>query len=201
MAKVLLKTRAAATDERRRKVLAAALECFETLGYEATTIDDIRARSGASTGSIYHHFESKEGVAAALYVEALERYRKGFRAHVESARTARSLIRGIVQYHLDWALENPSWAKYLLHMRRAESVKAIDATLRESTAAFVRDVGEHLRQWVERGELVALPYPLYAPLVIGPAQEVLRQWASGRKIDLSAARDPLADAAWRALRA
>ena len=47
----------------------AALELFVTKGFLATTMDDVRRRSGASIGSIYHHFGSKEDLAAALYVE------------------------------------------------------------------------------------------------------------------------------------
>jgi AcrR family transcriptional regulator len=31
----------------------------------------VRELSGASTGSIYHHFGDKEGLAAALYIEAM----------------------------------------------------------------------------------------------------------------------------------
>ena len=38
----------------------------------ATTIfEDVRMRSGASVGSIYHHFGSKEGIAGALYLAGM----------------------------------------------------------------------------------------------------------------------------------
>jgi AcrR family transcriptional regulator len=61
-------------DRRRADILAAALECFTRSGYEATRIEDIRSRSGASIGSIYHHFGSKERIAAVLHVEAIRAY-------------------------------------------------------------------------------------------------------------------------------
>jgi len=38
---------------------------------------DIRVRARASIGSIYHHFRSKEQLAAALYVEGLRDYQEG----------------------------------------------------------------------------------------------------------------------------
>ncbi|HTO27428.1 MAG TPA: TetR family transcriptional regulator, partial [Devosia sp.] len=44
------------TIDRRRQILDAALSAFLERGYAATSIADIRARSGASTGSIYHFF-------------------------------------------------------------------------------------------------------------------------------------------------
>ena len=39
-------------DERRESILEAALGCFLEKGYIATTINDIREASGATTGSI-----------------------------------------------------------------------------------------------------------------------------------------------------
>jgi AcrR family transcriptional regulator len=194
--------RAARATERKEAVLEAALACFEELGYDATTVEDIRARSGASIGSIYHHFGSKEGIAAALYVETLEKYHAGMRGRAAAARSARAFVRGIVQYHLDWAAEHPARARYLHLMRRAESVREIEPSLRESTKEFLRELKAHADRWVERGELLDLPSLVFVAVVIGPAQELFRHWAAGRsRLDLASVRDPLADAAWRAVRA
>ena len=54
---------------RRQAILDAALACFTNKGFTETTMEDIRIRSGASTGSIYHHFSNKEMLARALYLE------------------------------------------------------------------------------------------------------------------------------------
>ena len=62
-------SRERASERRKREILEAALACFGELGYEKTTLAEIRARSEASTGSIYHHFRSKEHLFAALYLE------------------------------------------------------------------------------------------------------------------------------------
>ena len=59
---------------RRDQILDAARACFAEHGYAATTIEQIAARSGASNGSIYHHFGAKDGILAALYVSALASY-------------------------------------------------------------------------------------------------------------------------------
>ena len=52
---------------RRDAILEAALEAFDATG--ATAIEEVRRRSGASVGSIYHHFGNVDGVVAALYLE------------------------------------------------------------------------------------------------------------------------------------
>src|SRR6185436_8786528 len=78
-------SRAERVLQRKEAVLEAALACFEELGYDNTSIEDIRARSGASIGSIYHHFGRKEVIAAALYVDTLVKYRAGLRRRAAEA--------------------------------------------------------------------------------------------------------------------
>lgn len=57
----------------RDTVLNSALELFTHKGYFNTSMRDITRESQVSTGSIYHYFRDKEGVAAALYQSLLER--------------------------------------------------------------------------------------------------------------------------------
>lgn len=40
-------------------ILDAALTCFSQQGYRGTSIKDIAARAGISTGRVYHHFHAK----------------------------------------------------------------------------------------------------------------------------------------------
>src|SRR5690349_25121687 len=82
--------RASATGARRQAILDAALECFSTLGYDQTTLADIRARSGASTGSIYHHFGSKERIAASLYLDGIHQTQAAGMAALLRTRTGRT---------------------------------------------------------------------------------------------------------------
>lgn len=53
----------------RRYLVEAAAELFEERGYAGTSISDISARSGRTSGSIYFHFGNKEKLAVAV-VEA-----------------------------------------------------------------------------------------------------------------------------------
>ncbi|MGW0831911.1 ScbR family autoregulator-binding transcription factor [Streptomyces prunicolor] len=51
----------------RRAVLAAAAVLFEQHGYVGTSISDVARTSGYTSGAIYFHFGSKEGLAEAVY--------------------------------------------------------------------------------------------------------------------------------------
>src|SRR3954454_21439106 len=61
----------------RVAVLDAAAELFDARGYAAVSIADLTAASGVSNGSIYHHFGAKDGVLAALVLDALAGYQGG----------------------------------------------------------------------------------------------------------------------------
>jgi|KBSSwiStaDraftv2_1062776.scaffolds.fasta_scaffold261997_2 AcrR family transcriptional regulator len=63
-----------APEERRDKLLDAALAVFSELGFERATLNDVADRVGATKGCLYHYFESKEQLLLELVRE-----RKGAR--------------------------------------------------------------------------------------------------------------------------
>ncbi|MFJ2116036.1 MULTISPECIES: ScbR family autoregulator-binding transcription factor [unclassified Streptomyces] len=53
----------------RRFLLESAARLFDERGYAGTSISDISARSGRTSGAIYFHFASKENLALAIVEE------------------------------------------------------------------------------------------------------------------------------------
>ncbi|WP_164021305.1 TetR/AcrR family transcriptional regulator [Pyxidicoccus trucidator] len=195
------KERRSAVGERsRRAILDAALECFTRLGWAATTIEDIRKVSGASVGSVYHHFGAKEGIAVALYIDCLRQHQEALRARLEREHDAEGFVRAVVTHHIAWSRANPEAARYLIQMRRDEAVSAAEPEVQEATGGFVRDGYARLKEYAKEGHLLRLPTTAYLPLLIGPAQELLRYWASGRGELKAGIEKVLADAAWKSLR-
>lgn len=184
----------------RETILKAALECFNDLGFQATTIEEIRLRSQASIGSIYHHFSSKEQLAASLYLEGLKNYQKGFQEILETHSEAETGIKALVIYHLEWVTSNANLAKYLFHSHQSESVstekEALKAMNRESFQAFTKWLKVHIK----KDRIKELPTDICLSILIGPSQEFARHWLSNRvKTDISKASNLLADAAWNSL--
>jgi AcrR family transcriptional regulator len=91
-------------DHRRRDILNAALACFVEKGLVATTIEEIRLAAGASIGSLYHHFASKDDLAAALYVEGLRDYQEGSVAQLRAHTGAEDGVKAAVVHHLRWVM-------------------------------------------------------------------------------------------------
>jgi AcrR family transcriptional regulator len=195
-------TRAASTAKRRRKILEAALQCFLERGFAAATAEEIRARSGASIGSIYHHFGGKEGLAGTLHVEGLRDYQAGFLRELRRHRDARSGVQAVVRYHLRWVQEHADWARFLFHLREAEAVQAVKPELREINARFAAAVADWVRPHMQSGVITPLPADVIGAVWIGPAQQFARQWLAGHAgTTLQKATRILAAAAWKSLRA
>src|SRR5438067_13095650 len=98
--------RPTAREARRRAILQAALTSFSTKGFTETTMEDIKRLSGASTGSIYHHFENKEMLAQALYLEWRSDLNAALLAAI-SDKLPREGIKALVYAYLDWFGQHP----------------------------------------------------------------------------------------------
>jgi AcrR family transcriptional regulator len=189
-------SRELATEARKEAILQAALTLFTNHGYAATTIEDIRWASGASVGSIYHHFGNKQDVAEQLYESLLRDYQEGVLELISGAPAAREGVEGMVRHHLGWVANHPTEARYLLSMRPRASGR-----LRTMNRRFFKEVFGWLAEQAEAGRIRKVRRNLYFPLVIGPSQELSRQWLDGLVEEpLEDAADVLAEAAWNAVR-
>jgi AcrR family transcriptional regulator len=184
--------------DRRRDILDAALRGFAEKGLAGTTVEEVRRRSGASVGSIYHHFGDKEGIAAALYVDALRDYQAGLLALLEEGRDAERTVKALVRHHLRWVEADPDRARFLLSgrpPRAAGTIAELNRNALRATAAWVD-------REVAAGRMAALPIDIFYSVLVGPAQEFCRHWLDGRmRTSIRAAERALSAAAWRALAA
>lgn len=186
---------------RRSDILLAALEVFTERGVAGASIEEIRERSGASVGSIYHHFGGKDGIAGAVYLEGLSDYQRGFLDVLERTGRTQEGIEGVVHHHLRWIVDHRDLARFLLLGRDASVVVATERPLRELNRRFFAAVRQWMRPRVQHGELRALDPELVTALWIGPSHELARHWlASGSRTSLEDAATLLAEAAWRSLR-
>jgi AcrR family transcriptional regulator len=188
------------TAARRTQIIRAALACFADTGFTQTTMEDIRSRSGASNGSIYHHFRDKEALAAAVYLQGISDYQKGLLAKLRCHPDARAGIRAIVNYHLAWIRKHPDWARFLLEMRHAEFMAGAEQAITVQNRAFMTEVMKWLKPRVATGVLRQVPAEMLVSIIFGPCQEYARLWLAGQaRTKLLDAINELSRAIWLAL--
>ena len=184
------------TSQRRRSILDASLRCFLERGVEAATIEQIRDASGTSSGSIYHHFGSKQAIAIALYVEGLQELDELYRQAIAGQTSLEAGLSSIIHSYFRWIDRNRDWALYLLRVATADlsagDVEAVDEVNRRSREMII----EWLRPFAQRGELADIPEGLYSSLIFGPTTHFARHWLVGRmSVDLPSAAKHFAVAA------
>lgn len=177
----------AQSSSRRQDIIRAALACFAQHGVEATTIEMIRVASGASTGSLYHHFGSKERIAAEVYLEGLRQFRVLQLSSLSLAQTLDEGIRAIVHAHVDWIVQNPDWADFIFHHRVVLDEVAAEPAWQEAMRASFAQIADWMKAHTAASATLRWPLDVYAALITGPVHEYARHWLAGRR------KTPLAD--------
>ncbi|MEU3826997.1 ScbR family autoregulator-binding transcription factor [Streptomyces sp. NPDC029080] len=75
-------------ESTRRALLETAAQLFDERGYAGTSISDISALSGRTSGAIYFHYASKEKLALAVVEEHFASWPRMIEAHRRSGRSA-----------------------------------------------------------------------------------------------------------------
>ncbi|GAB2518885.1 TetR/AcrR family transcriptional regulator [Nocardia heshunensis] len=187
---------------RRSAILDAALTVFLKTGVAGTKVDALHRASGASVGSIYHFFGSKEGVAAELYLETLRDYFDTYLAALQASSTARAGIEGTVRTHLEWVAANELRARFLFHCREYEIIDESRPAITALNEHFYAEATAWLRPHVEKGRIKPLPPRLCQALWMGPCVEYARLWlARTTDFDMLGTAPVLGQAAWNAVKA
>lgn len=120
-------------DSPRGRVLRAAAHLFRTQGYERTTVRDLAKVVGIQSGSLFHHFKTKEDILLAVMEEGirfnLERMREAVAAATRPRQQLRNLIRAELESIMgltrdamtvlvyEWGAVNPEKQRELLALR------------------------------------------------------------------------------------
>ena len=191
-----------ARRSRKDEILQAALACFTDFGVDATTIEMIRDRSGASIGSLYHHFGNKERIIGALYLAGTAEYAALLAEGFAQADSAEACVKLLVTSYVDWVVANPDWARFILHSRGRVEASEVGAELREVNRVNFRRILDALTVYRAQGLFKAMPVDCFTSVVIGPTHDFARHWLAGRtQTSLAESRELLAQVAWDSVRA
>jgi AcrR family transcriptional regulator len=186
--------------KRKKEIIQAALTCFSKLGYTETNMSDICAQAKASTGSLYHHYKSKEQLAAAVYLDGISEYQAGLIKNLEKEQEASRGINSIIRYHITWIVKNQECSQFLFQKRHYSFLEGADEQLNILNKNFFQKIMNWFSHHIEKETVRRLPLDIIIAIVMGPCQEYARLYLSGKtrsKIE-PAIRD-LSAAVWKAL--
>jgi AcrR family transcriptional regulator len=101
---------------RRDEILDIAVSLFAQRGYHGVSMDDIGGAAGVTGPALYHHFAGKEAMLVAALIPVSEGLLTGGLTRVtEHPDDPRGLLHSLVDFHVEFALENPAVIALHLH--------------------------------------------------------------------------------------
>lgn len=85
----------------RGRLLKEAARLFRDKGYERTTVRDLAAAVGIQSGSLFHHFRTKEEILKAVMVETIRLNTAIMQRTMEAADTDRDKLRALILCELE----------------------------------------------------------------------------------------------------
>lgn len=156
-------------------MVALAGELFAEKGYRATTVREIADAAGILSGSLYHHFDSKESIGDEILSGFLDQVLADYREAVASAGNPRAVIEQIVRstshtlsrHRAALAMLQNDWSYFSSHPRFAYLPRA----LREIERTWVAQLAAGKQAGLFRPDLdPKLTYRLMRDVLWIPAQ-------------------------------
>lgn len=173
------------------KLLTEAAQLFRDRGFERTTVRDLARASGLLSGSIFHHFRSKQDILSTLMREGIVLTLAEMKAALATAPTPEARLRALIRCELQ-AINTDTGAamSVLVHEWRSLSAEGQQEILR------LRDDYEGLwlevlREARDQGLIDADPFILRR-LIVGALAWTINWFRPGRGLDLDSLTEEVA---------
>ena len=142
---------------KRDQILAAALKLFIRQGFEKTPTSAISKAAGVATGTLFHHFKTKEDLINAIYYDVKTEMHTVLCSHSIKGVDVRVDLEMVWTNVMAWMLSNPE--KYRFLSQFGESA-LIESTTRERVEELFTDIQALLKSAIKQGLFAELPLPL-----------------------------------------
>ena len=187
-----------AADQGLVEILDAAAESFMRRGFDATSIDEIAAKLGATKGRIYHHFRSKADLFFEVFSLSMVTRLTVVMAAYRTPGTGAERLSRMAHAHLMNMMENVPYQRVAnqgiellghgaLTPEQRQRLEEIAAS-QDSYEDLFKDV---MREGIADGSLTVADVPLASKAIFG-AMNWLSKWYSPATGETEADRDYIA---------
>jgi TetR/AcrR family transcriptional regulator, fatty acid metabolism regulator protein len=169
--------RAIAPEEKRQRLLGAAVRVFAAKGYHACRVGDIAEEAGVAYGLLYHYFPSKEAVLETIFRDTWTQMLDRIREVETSGEPAGEQIRRVAALVLRTWKRDPDLVRVLV--REVTRSPQLQNEIDEIGLAF--DALERIiAAGQDQGELRRDIDPRLGALIFyGAMEEMLTSWVLG----------------------
>ena len=173
--------RSIASQDKRKRILDAAVRVFAEHGYHGARVGDIAKDAGVAHGLLYHYFASKDDVLRTIFVENWGELIARFRAVEAADEPADAKLEGIAKILLRTWRNDPALVTVMVReVARSQLLQEQVQDVREAFTILQRVIEEGQSAGVFRRDLDAR---LASWVVYGGLEEVLTGWVLGQLPD------------------
>jgi TetR/AcrR family transcriptional regulator, fatty acid metabolism regulator protein len=176
-----LTDRSIAQEDKRRRLLDAAVRVFARKGYHSSRVGDIAEEAGVAHGLLYHYFESKESLLEAVFRDTWSQIMESIREIEDRGDPAGEQLRKVAALFLRAWTRDPDLVRVLVRevarspqvQRQVDEIGEVFAGIRriiergQEAGEFRADIDARLASWIFYGAL----------------EEVLTAWVLGQLPD------------------
>ncbi|SIR29422.1 TetR/AcrR family transcriptional regulator [Shewanella morhuae] len=93
--------------DKRQAILDTALALFVSQGFHGTSTASIAKQAGVATGTLFHHFPSKEALMECLFLTIKQEFANALLLNAQQGSNLKHNAKQLWQSAIDWSLENP----------------------------------------------------------------------------------------------
>ena len=151
--------------DRRDVILERAADLFAKQGVAATTVREIAEAVGILSGSLYHHFASKDDIVDAIVVGFMDDLVSRYDAVLAATTDPAERLRGLVEASIATSAEHPHateiYQNDARYLQAADGLSVIRDSARAVRTAWIQVLEEGVAAGVFRGDVpVKVIYPL-----------------------------------------
>jgi AcrR family transcriptional regulator len=140
-------------DERRTLVARACAELISTEGYAQTSIRDVAAKAGISTGTLLHHFQGKEALLVATLLQVSDAFFADLRRAATGSGDPVERLRKAVRVILNPKRNAVGWRVWIAFWHEASTNAELAAVAGDRTEMSESIFADLIAEGVAAGSL------------------------------------------------
>jgi TetR/AcrR family fatty acid metabolism transcriptional regulator len=173
--------RSPAQEEKRRRILEAAVRAFARKGYHACRVGEIASEAGVAYGLVYHYFTSKDEILETIFRDTWTQMLTAIQAVEEEGLPAADQLRKVAAIVLRTWKRDPDLVRVLVReVTRSPHIQREVEEIEQAYAALQRIVERGQKGGEFRTDVDAR---LAALIVYGALEELLTSWVMGQLDD------------------
>lgn len=144
--------------DKKQALLNTALTLFVSQGFHATSTASIAKQAGVATGTLFHHFSSKDELMKQLFLTIKQEFADAIKAQLSQQGDLKADTKHLWQVAIDWAIANPLKQEFFQQYSMSPSIPT--AIRQQAMNDILSFMGELILQGQKTGELADYPLSL-----------------------------------------